>query len=197
MKDPADMSRDELAEEVRLLRELLEQRQAGPFVSIQEGEKRTLEMIARKRAEMGMNWEIVAGPGDMTRDAREYLDELELVPAQTLQRYLSDLARLGVRYGIELQSDLETGCMRLVPLTPEQGGYYAERVDDGPRVLASYGSGMAWDDPTDGVVGDDMHPDARAERARRWREDNAEAIEEHNQRELMPLHKSRQSLDDD
>lgn len=36
------------------LRELLTQRQAGSFVSLEEGERRTQDMIARKRAERGL-----------------------------------------------------------------------------------------------------------------------------------------------
>jgi antitoxin ParD1/3/4 len=36
------------------LRELLSRRQAGAFVSLDEGERRTRAMIARKRAERGL-----------------------------------------------------------------------------------------------------------------------------------------------
>ena len=93
------------------------------------------------------------------------------------RHYLSELARLGGRYGIELVPDMRWGSVRLTLISPEQGGYYAERVDSSCRVLASYGSGKAWDDPMDDVVGDDMHPDARAERAEAWRKENSEAVE--------------------
>lgn len=103
-------------------------------------------------------------------DKRDYLDH------EVLQRFLSDLARLGARYGVELVPDAATGAMRLAPLSPKQGGYLAERVDDGPRILASYGHGVEWDDPTDNIVGDSFHPTAREERARRWYEESAEAL---------------------
>jgi antitoxin ParD1/3/4 len=36
------------------LRELLAKRQAGTFVSLDEGERRTQDMIARKKAEHGL-----------------------------------------------------------------------------------------------------------------------------------------------
>ena len=36
------------------LRELLAKRQAGTFVSLEEGERRTQDMIARKKAEHGL-----------------------------------------------------------------------------------------------------------------------------------------------
>jgi len=36
------------------LRELLAKRQAGTFVSLDEGERRTQEMIARKKAQHGL-----------------------------------------------------------------------------------------------------------------------------------------------
>lgn len=103
------------------------------------------------------------------------------LPPEALQRYLSDLARLGVRHVIELRPDPETGTMRLVPAMPEHGGYYASRVDDGPPVLLPYDSGRAeW--AADDVVGDDMHPSARQDRAREWLADNAEALADKGQR---------------
>ena len=37
--------------EEKLLKQLLEQRSEGPFVTLDEGERRTAEMIARKRLE--------------------------------------------------------------------------------------------------------------------------------------------------
>ena len=97
------------------------------------------------------------------------------LPQETIQRYLTELARLGARYGIGLQPAVETRSMRIVPISPGHGGYYAKRLDDGPRVLLPYQHGRALDDSTD-VIGDDMHPLAREERARCWLEDNAEAL---------------------
>lgn len=97
------------------------------------------------------------------------------LPEETIQRYLTELARLGARYGIELRPDVETRSMRIVPISPDYGGYYARRLDDGPRVLLPYQHGHALDDPAD-VLGDDMHPSAREEQARCWLEDNAEAL---------------------
>lgn len=105
-------------------------------------------------------------------------DDGEHIPRDHLQRFLSDLGRLCARYSVELEGDRETGAMRLKPITPEQGGYVAERVDDGPRVLSSYDSGVRWDDPTDDIVGDDCHTEALAERAHRWREENSDAYKE-------------------
>lgn len=104
-------------------------------------------------------------------------DKRDDLDPEALQRFLSGLARLGAQYGVELVPDAATGAMRLTPLSPEQGGYLAERVDDGPRVLSSYGHGMEWDDPTDDIVGDSFHPIAREERARVWREENADALD--------------------
>lgn len=116
------------------------------------------------------------------------------IERDTLQRHLSDLARLGARYGFELVPDIRQGSMRIKPISPKQGGYLAERVDDGPRVLSSYGSGVARDDPTDGVVGDDMHPTAREKRARQWSDENAAAI---SAKGLLPLLRSWDRLDGD
>ncbi len=177
----------------RRLRDLLEQRRRGEFVNLEEGERRTREMVARKlreRLEAPVHKrEPVETVDDFTREAREYGEAMEQqtehMDRETLQRFLSDLARIGARYGIELEPDIRTGSVRIKPITENQGGYYAERVDAGYRILSSYGSGMLWDDPTDDVVGDDMHPQARAERARAWREENAEAIAEMNERHLM------------
>lgn len=175
------------------LRDLLEQRQRGEFVNLEEGDRRTREMVAgklRERLEAPVDeWEPVETADDFTLEAREYGEAMEQqtehIDRETLQRFLSDIARIGARYGIELEPDIRTGSVRIKPITENQGGYYAERVDAGCRILSSYGSGIMWDDPTDDVVGDDMHPQARAERARAWREENAEAIAQMNERHLM------------
>ena len=112
---------------------------------------------------------------------RHHADQLD---HQTLQRYLSDLARLGARYGVELVPDPDLRGMRIAPLSPEQGGYLALQVDDGAPMLSSYGEGAAPDKSTDDVVGDSFHPAAREERARLWREQNAEAIAERSDEDV-------------
>ncbi|MBI6630930.1 hypothetical protein [Pontibaca salina] len=117
------------------------------------------------------DWERDESMEEFVNDGREYLDR------ETLQRFLSDLARLGARYGVELVPDADSGVMRLAPLSPEQGGYLAERIDDGPRVLSSYGNDVQWEDPTNDIVGDSFHPIAREQRARIWLEENAEALD--------------------
>ncbi|MES0827433.1 ribbon-helix-helix domain-containing protein [Ruegeria sp. SCP11] len=44
----------EQSQNTEALRELLNQRRSGNFVSLDEGKKRTKDMIARKRAERGL-----------------------------------------------------------------------------------------------------------------------------------------------
>lgn len=108
------------------------------------------------------------------------------LPQETLQRYLSDLARIGVRYGVELRPDPGTGCMRIAPISANHRGYYAQRFDDGPRVLLAYDSGRARDGLADSVAGDDMHPAARQERIKHWTEENAEALANERRRAVPP-----------
>jgi len=150
---------------------LLERRRHGEFVTNDEGKRQTQEMLARRRTEFHRQ-----GDTGAQKEAEPAPTRADAIPRDQLQRFLSELARLGACYGVELEPDIGHGSMRLRPISPRQGGYAAERVDARFRVPTSYGHGVAFDHPTDDVVGDDMHPEAREERARIWREENAEAI---------------------
>ncbi len=121
------------------------------------------------------------------------------IERERLQCYLSELARLGAKHGIKLEPDVRHGSMRIKPITEHHGGYYAQRVDDGPRVLVNYDSGHAQELPAENIVGDDMHPTARDMRAREWRENNAGVIDERNRKsaaDLLPLLRSWGPLHD-
>jgi hypothetical protein len=127
---------------------------------------------------------------DMRLHAARRLRKIGMVPeeksleCERLQLYLSDLARLGARYAVELVPDMQHGGVRLKPIAGQQGGYLAERVDAGHLVLRSYDHGASPEVSPADVVGDDFHPEARAERARLWKVENAEAIAEQAARAL-------------
>lgn len=194
---PVDqMSRNELEAELKDLRARLEAHKA-----VEQARDRTQKKVTRSLGVSGDDalsavasgnlkeevsdrldtlveeWEAVETPEEFTRDAREHLDR------EMLHRFLTDLARLSASRGIVLDTMQGDGMVRLAPLTDWFGGYAAERVDEGPRVMASYGHGMAWDDPTDDVVGDDVHPDARQEQAREWQKEKSEALADNRFRE--------------
>lgn len=165
MRDPRDMPRQQLEQELRQLRAAL--KPAGAHPTIPNGSCADPTGVATSSESA----------------ARSACDEP--LALDTLQHYLSDLARIGARYGIEIRPDGDAGSLRLLPLSPDHGGYFAERVGDGQYILLSYKNGPNWDYANECIVGDDMHPSARAERARKWREDNAEAIAEANERVLL------------
>ncbi|WCQ99101.1 hypothetical protein [Paracoccus aestuarii] len=165
MRDPSDLSRQELEQELRQLRAAL--KRVDEHSKISDGSCAVRTGVATSSELAG-------------RSAYD-----EPVALDNLQHYLSALARIGARHGIEIRKEGDAGSLCLLPLSPDHGGYFAERVGDGQYVLLSYETGGGLDYACGRIVGDDMHPSARAERARKWREDNAEAIAEENKRVLL------------
>ena len=110
----------------------------------------------------------VCEAGEQTNQPNERVEHPPWLAGDSvaLQRFLSDLARLSARHKVVLDMMQGDGLVRLTPLADWFGGYVAERVDNGPRVMSIFGHDMVWDDPNDDIVGDDVHPDAREHRAR-------------------------------
>lgn len=119
---------------------------------------------------------------------------------ERIRRYLDELGKLSARHGIWIESgargtllhvreDLAAG----YSAWPWPGG-----GRDGVYEIDSYVRGAALDG--DGViVGDDHSPAGKEERSRRWREENTDALDEHNRKAgegLLPLLRSWGPLDE-
>ena len=95
-----------------------------------------------------------------------------------LKAFLDGLASLSARHGYAIESTPQGA--RLIPFDGI-GGYLARPLpQSGHYDIDCYSAGMDRTDPGEEIVGEDWSPAAREDRARRWREENADAIAEHN-----------------
>lgn len=173
MKEPKNMTRSELEEEVVLLRQaasasdagdqtdilpaLLKQRQEGDFVSLTGARAKTAALLKRKSEE-------ISSPA--------------IEDGDRLAEFLSNLGRLSTRFAFVLEARAD-GEVAIVPRDESFGGYAAV-LDSETLHLCDYQHGKAPEGPNVVACGNDMHPTARVARAKAWQEENADAIAEHN-----------------
>lgn len=119
---------------------------------------------------------------------------------ERIRRFLDELGKLSARHGIWIESGARGTLLHIrEDLAAE---YHARPWLGGGRdsvyEIDSYVRGAALDGDVV-IVGDDNSPAAKKERVRRWREENTDALDEHNRKAgegLLPLLRSWGPLDE-